>query len=310
LKQQLDRFGLGDKLSGYNKQAYYYIQLIEEFKGALNEPDKIERQTLALLNKLPAFRTFMRKNSMLSGLFSVPDDNPMDQRNLESLTGLQTRNQVKQIIQNKFGSVNVGAINGTQTNLTDVRNQMQQLQNKLTQYGIGATDKEMPDFKPNAEKTKSFSDRMEYNLNVQTIPASGFIPVTSDIGLSIGYKLNEKSIIGLGASVKLGWGKNFQHMHISGQGLTFRNYVDIKLKGSIWISGGYEMTYWSEFRKIDQLRNMSYWRQSGLIGISKLIPLKANFFKQSKLQLFWDFLSYSQIPRTSPLVFRFAYGFK
>jgi hypothetical protein len=82
------------------------------------------------------------------------------------------------------------------------------------------------------------------------------------------------------------------------------------LKGSFWISGGYEMNYKAAFTRISQLHELNAWQQSGLLGISKVIDVKSNFFKKTKLQLLWDFLSYEQIPRTPAVVFRINYSFK
>jgi hypothetical protein len=117
-------------------------------------------------------------------------------------------------------------------------------------------------------------------------------------------------VIGVGFSYKLGWGQDIQHIKMSGQGASIRNYADVKLKGSFWVSGGFEMNFRSEIKNIDELKNQSGWQQSGLIGISKVVAVKANVFKNTKVQALWDFLSYQQIPRTPPLIFRISYGFK
>src|SRR4029077_7417790 len=68
LKQQLANYNLGSELKKYNQQAYYYAQQINEYKAAWDDPDKLEKKALELLNKLPAFQDFMKKNSMLAGL--------------------------------------------------------------------------------------------------------------------------------------------------------------------------------------------------------------------------------------------------
>jgi hypothetical protein len=85
--------------------------------------------------------------------------------------------------------------------------------------------------------------------------------------------------------------------------------VDWKLKGSLWLSGGYEQNYRTGFNNIAQLQEQSAWQQSGLIGLSKVVSLKTKFFKKTKLQLLWDFLSYEQRPRAQAVVFRVGYNF-
>jgi len=46
-----------------------------------------------------------------------------------------------------------------------------------------------------------------------------------------------------------------------------------------------------------------------LIGISKMVSLKTKFFKKTKLQLLWDFLSGDQLPIAQPILFRVGYSF-
>lgn len=97
-------------------------------------------------------------------------------------------------------------------------------------------------------------------------------------------------------------------MRITHQGVGLRGFLDWKIKKSIWISGGYEMNYRSLITDFTQLQDYSQWQRSGLIGLSKSIPIKTKFFKNSKVLLLWDFLSYEQQPRTQPLFMRLAYN--
>jgi hypothetical protein len=145
---------------------------------------------------------------------------------------------------------------------------------------------------------------------VQSQKTNAFLPVTSDIGLSLGYKLNDKGLVGVGASYKIGWGKSIRQISITHQGAGLRSFVDYNLRKSFWISGGYEMNYRSAFNDIEQLKNLNAWQQSGLVGISKKLTVNAKFFKSTKVQLLWDFLSYQQVPRAQPIVFRIGYNFK
>ena len=228
--------------------------------------------------------------------------------------GLQTRAQVNQLIQQQIGSA-PSAMQQFQQNVQDAQGQLQEIKNKLSQFtgegSIGSSDMDMPEgFKPNDQKTKSFFKRLELGTNMQSQKATGFFPTTSDIGLSLGYKLNDKSILGVGASYKVGWGTGLRDIEISHQGLGLRSFVDMKLKGSFWITGGYEMNYRSEYENIEVLKDMNAWQQSGLLGLSKVISLKTKFFKKTKLQLLWDFMSYEQVPRSQPIIFRIGYSIK
>jgi hypothetical protein len=295
LKDQLDRFGLGNQLKQVNKQVYYYQQQLNEYRALVNDPEKLAQKALGFVRELPAFKDFMSKNSQLAQLFALPTG----YGSTEALQGLQTRTAVQQQLSQQLGT-GANARQYLQQQIQQAQGELNQLKDKVNQLGGGGSDMAMPEFKPNSQRTKSFWKRMEYGLNIQSQQTHALLPATSDIALTAGYKLNDKSTIGVGAGYKLGWGKNINHMSLTNQGASLRSYLDIKLKGSIWISGGYEEHYQQAFTEIAQLKQASAWQQSGLVGLSK---------KNGNLQLLWDFLSYSQTPRTTALKFRIGYSF-
>ena len=121
--------------------------------------------------------------------------------------------------------------------------------------------------------------------------------------------MNDKNIIGIGASYKIGWGKDIKHIVITSQGMGLRSFLDIKVKKSFYASGGFEYNYQKPFNEAQQLYNLDDWQQSGLLGITKIVSIKTKLFKKTKLQLLWDFLSYRQSPRAQPIKFRVGYNF-
>lgn len=308
LKEQLEKIGMVKQLKKFNKEVYYYSAQIKEYKEILKDSKKIEKKALELLSKTKLFKDFFRRNSQLASLFRIPGD-PSDPSSQAGLAGLQTRAQVNSLIQQQIAAGGPGAQQQVSQNIQAAQTQLTQLKDKILKSGGSNSGDDIPNFKPNNQKTKSFWKRLEYGTNVQTQKATSFFPVTSDIGLSVGYKLNDKSIIGVGASYKLGWGTGWRDITITHQGIGLRSYIDVKLKGSFWISGGYEQNYKSAFNSIDQLQDLNTWQRSGLIGVSKVISMRTKFFKKTKLQLLWDMLSYEQMPRTQPIIFRIGYGF-
>jgi len=310
LKRQLSKFGFAKELKKINKQCYYYSQQVHEYGETLKNSKKIEKKALELLSKTKVFKDFMRKNSMLASLFRMPGD-PNDPTYQASLAGLQTRSQVNNIIQQQIAAGGPNAQSIVRQNIQQAQAQLQQLKNKVNQLGRGNSDDIMPEgFKPSSQKTKSFLKRLEYGTNIQTQRATNLFPVRTDLGLSIGYKLNDKSVLGIGANYSLGLGHGWNNLKLTQEGAGFRSYVDWKIKGSFWISGGYEMNYRTAFNSIVQLQNLNAWQQSGLIGLSKVVSVRMKFFKKTKLQLLWDFMSYQQVPRTQPIVFRVGYNLK
>ncbi|MEO8583015.1 MAG: hypothetical protein ABI415_04410 [Flavitalea sp.] len=312
LKEELGKFGFAKQLKQLNKDVYYYGQQVNEYKKTLKDPKKIERKALDLLSRTKLFQDFMKKNSMLASLFGTPADNPGNSAYVQGVPGLQTRAQVNQIIQTQITGSGPGAPQQLQNSLQQAQGELTQLKDKIIKAvanGGNIEGGDLPEFNPNNQKTKKFLNRLEWGTNIQSTRGNNFFPGVSDIGLSIGYALNDKSILGIGGSYKLGWGQNIQHIRITHQGASIRSFIDYKLKKSFWLSGGYEMNYSEEIKKIEQLKNMSAWQQSGLLGFSKKMSINTKFFKNTKIQLLWDFLGYRQVPRRQAIVFRAGYSF-
>jgi len=292
-------------LDSYNKEAYYYVAQIEEFKDILNDPDKLEQRALSLVNQLPAFQQFMKQNGQLAGLFGIPGNYGSPQ----ALVGLQTRDQVSQLIQSQVAAGGAGGAAALQANLQSAQSQLDSYKDKLNRLGSGGGDIDMPNFKPNDQKTKTFWKRLEYGANFQTSRNNQYYPTVADLGLSVGYKLGHSNTAGLGASYKLGLGNGWNHIAFSSQGVGLRSFIDLSLRGSFFVSGGLEYNYTTPITSFRQIRQLSQWSQSGLIGLSKTVSVRSRVFKRTKLQLLWDFLSYQQVPKTQPVLFRIGYNF-
>lgn len=302
LKEQLAKYGMEKELKKFNKEVYYYQQQINEYKSLLKDRKKLETRAIAELRKLPAFTEFMRKNSQLAQLFRVPDNYGTPQ----ALAGLQTRASIQAQIAQRFAGSGVNPQQYIGQQVQQAQGELNKLKEKLNKLGGGSNDVDMPDFKPNSQKTKSFLNRIEYGANVQSQKTNFFLPVTSDLALTAGYKLNDRSIIGIGASYKLGWGNGWKHIKLSHQGIGLRSFIDYKVKGSFWLSGGYECNYQHGFKNVEELKNLSIWQTSGLLGVTKKYKLRK---KTNNLQLLWDFMSYRQVPRSQAILFRIGYTF-
>ena len=306
LKQQLMQYsGMQKYLDEYNKQVYYYSQQVREYKEALNDPDKALQKALYLLDKIPAFSRFMQQNGQLASLFGIP----ASYGSASAIVGLQTRDMVQQLLQSTVSSGGAGGMAALQSSLSNAHEQLDQFKQKLNNLGNGSGDIDMPDFKPNNQKTKSFLKRLELGVNIQTIRVSGWFPTSTDFGLSLGYKISNKATAGIGTSFNVGWGTSIQHIHLTTQGISLRSFFDFKLKKNLYASGGYEMTYTKAFTTLAQLETFSLWQPSGLIGISKMVSLTGKIVKKTKVSILWDFLSYSQRPQTQPFIFRVGYNF-
>jgi len=296
---------LGKDYQAWNQEAYYYGQQVQSYKDMLNDPDKLEKQALAILGKLPAFQSFMQRNSQLAGMFNLPGGNPSAP---QALAGLQTRDQIGGLINQQVSAAGSAGVPSIQGNIQAAQSKFNTYKDKLLQAGGGNSDKGVADFRPNEQKTKTFWRRLEYGANFQTTK-NNYFPTTTDFGLSAGYRLNDRSTIGIGASYKLGWGSDIQHIAFTSQGVGLRSYMDVKIKGSFSATGGYEYNHFAPFASVQQLRQWSEWTRSGLIGITKTVSMKSRVFKKTNVQLLWDFLSYQQVPKTQAVLVRVGYDF-
>ncbi|HVZ55570.1 MAG TPA: hypothetical protein VG870_02835, partial [Chitinophagaceae bacterium] len=295
-QEVFNRLGMTSQLKKLNKEVYYYSQQIREYKELLNQPNRLEKKVLEVLSQTELFRDFMKRNSMLASLFRLSPDDPNDPAYLQSLAGLQTRSQINQLIQNQLGSGGPNSLQTLQNNIAQAQSQLQGLKDRITRIGGSSSDMEMPEgFTPNNQKTKTFLQRLVFGTNFQTLRSTSLFPVTSDLGLSIGFKPNDRSILGIGASYKVGWGHSFRNIRVTNQGAGLRSFVDWKIRGNFWLSGGYELNYRTIFYTIDQLKELNAWQQSGLLGLSKKFSVRMKLCNPSAKYIFfrvfvWDIL--------------------
>ena len=303
---------LGKPYAQLQQNMYYYSAQIKQYQAMANSPDQLEQKALAMLSRLPAFQGYMKTNSQLSSLFSLPGSSSGPQ----IIAGLQTRNQLSETVKSQLMAAASGTTNNNNSSaaspsvpsgLESAQSQLASYKAKLSQLGGGGSTIDAPNFRPNEQKTKTFLNRLMYGIDFQTTQSTYYFPTMTSIGLSLGYKLGKGNDVGIGAAMKIGWGTGFNHIAVTGQGVGLRSFVDIALKGSFSATGGFEYNYTAPFTEYQQLRQIQQWTKSGLIGISKTVSTKSRLLKQTKLSLLWDFLSYQNVPQTEPLIFRVGY---
>ncbi len=306
LKEKMQQVGMIKEYKKFQKEVYYYQAQVKEYRAAFENPALLEKKLLGLLVKVPAFQNFFAQNSELASVFQLPGagGNFANAGNVN--TAFPTRAMVQQNLMDRLGS-SPDPSQAIQQGMQSGNSYMNSLKNKLNQNKGGGSDLDMPDFKVNDQKTKSFWKRIELGTNLQTSRGNYYFPTTSDLGVSAGFRITDKSIVGIGASTKIGWGHGWNNINVTSQGAALRTFLDIKIKGGFWATGGAEMNYRSQFRSIDVLKDYSAWQKSALIGVSK----KYNLGKKMKgnAQLLYDFLWNQQVPQGQKIVARIGYTF-
>lgn len=299
LKEQLSQYtGFTKDLQKMNKEAYYYAQQLKEYKEVFKDKKKAEQKAMEVIKKIPAFNDFMQKHSQLASLFNIQGATA----SAPNLEGLQTRNQVEQLIQQRLGS-GPNASAAVSQQMAEARSKFDELKSKFPDLDNAA---EMPDFKPKEMKTKSFLQRLEFGSNIQFQRSNKFFPTTGDLAGQAAYKFHKNGSAGLGLSYKLGMGTGFDNIQFSGQGMGIRSFIDWKLKGTFFLNGGYEQNYQPDYAGVPEGVGQK-WTQSGLIGISK--KYKINSKLKGNMMVLFDFLYNQHVPRTDPVKVRLGYNF-
>lgn len=311
----------------YQQQAFYYSQQLKEYKQVLNDPDKLAKKVLATLREQPAFQNFMRKNSMLAAMFPTPENYGTPQ----ALAGLQTRTNVQAVMQQQLqlpgGNTGGSPAQYLQQQMQQAQGELSKLKDKMNQLGIkgaGSSDMVMPEnFTPNANKTKSFFDRIDIGTTFQTQRASNYFPTMLDAAVTASYRVTDKMKIGVGLSGKTGFGRSWKHIKLTGESVGTRVFAEWKapdlfktksrFMGSLWLYGGAETNYNRTIQSLADFKNYTNWSKSALAGLSKKYsmgsPLKKGKKIQGNMQLLYDFMHRKNIPNTPGLVWRVGYEF-
>jgi hypothetical protein len=307
LRQQFEQLGFTREFKKIDKIAFYYNEYLKEYKDLLKDKKRLEKKAMSLLCSTPLFKNFVEKNSLLASLFQLPNTaGSITTLASGALVGIQSRASVQQIMQNNIATGGPNAIVQVRQQIQAGQVALGKLKDKIANYG--SADAEIPSFKPNTEKTKRFLKRLEYGANIQFGRANNYLPNGSDVAVSLGYKLNTNVATGISFAYKLGLGTGWNNIQLSSEGVGLRSYIDWKLKGKFYISGGYEQNYNRSFKNIEQLKTYSAWQNSGLIGISKKLHLKGD--KNVKTSLLFDILYNQHVPITQPFIFRTSFNLK
>jgi hypothetical protein len=294
--------GVTQAFTQFKATGYYYSQQVQQYKAMLNNPRQMEQAAVTILSKLPQYQQFLAKYSILASLFQLP----AGYGSSAALQGLQTQTQIQSLVQ-QSGAASGGGMGAVQQQMQGAQTQITSIQNSLSKYGVGGQNLDMTNFQPNSQKTKTLLKRLEYGVNVQFAKSSYDFPSTGALGLTIGYKINDKSTIGVGASYNIGLGTGWNFIQFTNQGAGLRSFMDWKIKKTYYVTGGYELNYMSQFASIEQLQNRSAWEPSALIGLEKKYKISSKL--TGNMQLLFDALYRQEIPQGQMIKFRVGYNF-
>jgi hypothetical protein len=284
--------GVTRAFNEYKKTAYYYKQQVQSFKDEVGDMDKMEERAMNIFKTMPGYQDFLSKNSMLARLFPMPAGYGRP----AALNGLQSRDQIQQLLQQQVSASGQGGAQFIDQQLGQARGMVARLQNNVSKYGQAGADMDIPGFRPDEQKTKRFLQRLVFGANLQFAQATSYFPAGANMGLSAGYKINDKSTVGVGVSCMMGMGTAWNHIRLSNGGVGLRSFIDWRIKGTLFVAGGYE-----------ENRIAGDWQRSALAGLEK--KYRINKKLQGQLQLLYDALYVHQVPRGQMIKFRLGYNF-
>lgn len=303
LYSYLVKFGLTIGNQYFSKEFSKISQLRAEIESLTSDPDKAMKRLLQLAYQQPTFAKFFEKNSQIASMFGINGTNTNAASNGSiPITGLQGRTQISQTLAQYGLSTPTIPQNGV---MPDLSSPFEALKQKILQVGISGSQDLFTTTDKASHPRKAFFRHFELGINFQTNRSRNGFPARADMGISIGYKLNQQTVIGIGGAYKLGIGESIQKINLSNEGIELRSFADVKVKKSFWATAGYELHHYKAFRSIADISKYNLWQRSVLIGISKKIQLGSK--KSAKMQILWEPLSFPANTISSPIKFRIGY---
>jgi hypothetical protein len=291
---------LKNSIEGMDKVNYYYHEQVSEYKKLLSRYSKVDESAMQLLNGNSAFKRFIEKNGMLSVFSKIPSNWG------KSTVGLQTIAQTKGMMQKSITALGQNPKEIIEERMKPMTESMNKL--KSGDYGSITNAADVPSFKPNPFKSKRFIDRIEFGTNFQVSQSNTYFPATTNIALQVAYKLNSDLSTGIGASYILGMGKGWNQIQFTNQGIGLQSFIDRKIAGIIYISGGFEKNTLPPTSIQKENGDYSWhWQSCALLGLKCKYSLSGKLSPTMSLQ--YDFLYDSHIPNTSPFVYKIGWVF-
>lgn len=280
--------GIKKAFDQWKGEAWVWKARAEAWRETLNNPQQIEKEALRILHRQPFFKKFMAENGELARLFGPPaGSNGLPPGT--AIPGLQTRATLAQELQARFGAAALQSGGALQQQLQSGMDQLSQQQNnplaqavsEVTQAGEQVQAALSPRQQEKADlKAQPLKERFEFGVNLQSATRIQDFPAVRDIGLSAGYKLNPRSVVGIGIAYKFALGDSWKDIDWTHEGVGFRSFFDWRLASAgskflkgIWLTGGIEMNYWSRIARDAQWEDLA-WEKSGLVGVSKRFEKK------------------------------------
>ena len=311
--------GIKKAFDQWKGEAWVWKARAEAWRETLNNPQQIEKEALRILHRQPFFQKFMAENGELARLFGPPSG-ASDLPAGTPIPGLQTRASVAEALQARFGVDALQSGGALQQQIQNGMDQLSNQQNNPIAQAVSEVTQAVEQVKATLSpaqqekadlKAQPLKKRFEFGANLQSATRMQNFPAVRDIGLSAGYKLNPRSVVGIGIAYKFALGESWKDIEWTHEGVGFRSFFDWRLASAgskllkgIWLTGGFEMNYWARIARDAQWEDLA-WEKSGLVGVTKTIAAKR---KEGKVQVLYNLIG-SNGTAGGNLIFRYSKNF-
>jgi hypothetical protein len=286
LQQALQKYNVGKKLKKYSQSVYYYEAQMSEYKKMLRNPQKLQKELISTIVKLPFFKEYFQKNTILASFFNANQSTNYRNETFD----LQERNGVMKLIDEKIKSAEGKGQETISTRVTEAKEQLSKIKEKMS------VDYLKKQFRINTQKTLPPKKRLVYDLDFSSNSKSILISHTSSIGVNVGYKLNDSKIINIGIISKIGVEDKLKK--ISYQGIVLQSSILWDVWNKTYLTGSYESSHFTN--------GFTYIQNNFLLGLTK------NYYISSKcrgrIQLLYRFKNKVEFYST-PISLRTGFSF-
>lgn len=274
---------------------------IREFKNMIEDPAPRVERLIDLAVQQQGFEGFFAEHAELSKLFMSPSLSLRAKPD----SSLQTVAELQKHLEEKFGKSAQSLLQKQQQSSQDAMSDYQSdILNRIKQIGNSSKESDI-----NTESVKPMVKRLSFTTDIRSQRSNGLLPAFSELGINIGYRWSPRLIAGFGLSGRIGWGKGFSDLRVTAEGVGIRSFVDYRIKGGFYATGGFEAIYDPLPDQQSRTIVFSQWQKNGLIGLKKGFRIKNGFIKGASFKLMWNYLSYMQKGVVQPFDFRIGYDF-
>jgi hypothetical protein len=285
----------------FEKNSYYFNEQLKEYNNLFRKTNKVESDILKKLHYQTSFSKYLKKNSKISKIFSVPMVTDV------TTPGVQTNKSVEENIQNNITQLGPNAKEIIAENMADMQKEMAKVK-KFSSFSNGSSVSEIPSFMPNPLKTKRFVDRLCYSPEVQVNHKRGNSDASVKAGFGIAYKMTRKFYTGISFNYRIAVTGNLESIKLNKTAFSSSVFTDYNLKRIYFLHLSYENNITQAGIDPEKYLGTVTKDKYLLGGIKIKYPIKCKNYKATA-SLLYDFTHNQHINKQSPIVYKVGWEF-